>query len=1190
MNQSKPRRRRGIVLSKQGLKRLQQGIQKAETRDNNGDRYTLEALAHLISIDPKTIAKVLAGKIGTDKRTIQRCFTSFNLELQENDYHKPDAVPSTSQQSVIDLSEAIDISQFYGRYRELNLLQQWLRENSCNVVAILGMGGVGKTSLAVKLASQATGEFDYIIWRSLRNAIPLQEILGDWLQILCPEHSLDLSLHLGKCLPLLLQCLQKQRCLLILDNWETLLRSSAETQKEVAGLHLQEFVAYGDLLNYLGSTFHKSCLVLTSREKPAEIAVLEGENLPVRTMQIGGLQPKNAQEILQDKGIVGSTTDYESLINLYQGNALALKIVATAIQDIFAGDIQEFLAQSTTVFNGIRALLSQQFQRLSNLEKNLIYWLAINREPISLKQIREDLVTPIAIAKLLEVLESLGRRCLMETIAPAIAGQKTLFTLQPVVMEYVTDILVEKASQEINQETPLVLASHSLMKAQTKDYLRNSQRQLIIQPIIEELLGNLGSKTAIIQQIKTILKKIKNQAAPQHNYLVGNLINFLCHLKVDLTGYDFSHLAIWQAYLQETPLQGVNFTSADLSKSVFAKTFPAITCLALSPDGQFLATGHSDYQIRLWSLKINPNYLQAPLMATLSGHGSIVWSLGFSQDNSMLASASEDCTIKLWQVNTGLCTATLLGHTDWIHSLTLANQDSILISGSADSTIRIWDVVERKCLQTWLDHEDGVWFVAEKQGLVASCSDDLTVKIWDLHTGECLQTLRGHEDRLRCVSFSPSGKLLVSGGLDCTLKVWDVATGKLLQNLVGYHSGILSITFFQDDNCLATAGLDDQIKFWDLSLGRCTRTLSNNANSNVYLVVHPLESIVISGGSDQAIRFWNFHNGQCLQTLQGRVNWISSVAYNSQGTTIVSGGEDGMVRLWNLQTGKGEILRGHADTIYSVAFHPNGHTVASSSVDRTLRLWNVKTRDCYQICQGHNAPVTSMAFSPRDNILVTGSWDETIRIWDLKKGQCLQTFSDSFVMSLAFHPQGNILAVGGFQEVVKLLDMDTGQSYRTLEGHESWAWCVAFHPQGEILATASIDGVIKIWNLVTGECFCSFKGHQDWIWELHFHPQGNILVSVGHDQCLKLWDVATGQCLRKLNYDNQWVMGATFSPDGKNLASGWSDSCVRVWEVETGKCLRTFKAERLYEGMNISQVKGLTKAQKEALQLLGGVF
>jgi hypothetical protein len=236
---------------------------------------------------------------------------------------------SPPQPSRSDWGEAIDVSVFYGRDYELSKLQEWSVPDRCRLIAILGMGGIGKTALSVKLAQQLQDQFDFVIWRSLRNAPSLETLLTDLVPFLSNQQ--ETQPVLGK----LLNCLRQLRCLVILDNMETLLDA------ERAGQFRTGFEAYGELLRSLGEVGHQSCVVLTSREKPAEIAALEGVELVVRSVRLDG-SPEAAQAIIQGKGLVGTAAQKQILGDRYGNSPLALKIVATSIQDLFEGGIESF--------------------------------------------------------------------------------------------------------------------------------------------------------------------------------------------------------------------------------------------------------------------------------------------------------------------------------------------------------------------------------------------------------------------------------------------------------------------------------------------------------------------------------------------------------------------------------------------------------------------------------------------------------------------------------------------------------------------------------------------------------------------------------------------------------------------------------------------------------------------------------
>ncbi|MEC4818903.1 MAG: NB-ARC domain-containing protein [Scytonema sp. PMC 1069.18] len=326
-----------------------------------------------------------------------------------------------------DWGEAIDVSEFCGRNEELKTLEQWIVKERCRLIAVLGMGGVGKTAIAAKVAQLVQHEFEYVIWRSLCNAPLLEQFLGDLSAFLSDFQ--EVSTDMGR----LIYYLRSRKCLLILDNMEAILKAGH------AGQFCTDYEGYGQLLRFIGETAHSSCLILTSREKPSEIAVSGGDKLPVRSLRLSG-SPQAAIALLDAKGLMGSDTHKQQLCDRYGNNPLAVKIVATSIQDLFDGEIEEFLQQNTFVFNGIRRLLDQQFERLSPLEKSIMYWLAINREGTTIAELESDMVPTVPRGKLLEALEGLSARSLLEK-------QSCRYTQQPVVMEYVTELLIESSKK-----------------------------------------------------------------------------------------------------------------------------------------------------------------------------------------------------------------------------------------------------------------------------------------------------------------------------------------------------------------------------------------------------------------------------------------------------------------------------------------------------------------------------------------------------------------------------------------------------------------------------------------------------------------------------------------------------------------------------------------------------------------------
>ena len=330
----------------------------------------------------------------------------------------------------VDWGEAPDVAVFYGRTEELTTLKQWIVNDQCRLVALLGMGGIGKTALAVRLAEQIQDEFEYLIWRSLRHAPPVEDVTAELIQFLSNHPETELPETVDDRVSCLIKYLRRHRCLLVLDNLETIMRSG-----DIAGHYREGYSRYGEFLKRVGEERHQSCLMLTSREKTGEIALLAGTTLPVRSLKLEGLSSEAAREIFAEKGL-SEDGKWSTLINMYRGNPLFLKIVSTFIKDLFEGSASEFLKQSRTLTTGdISDFIEKQFDRLSDLEKEIMNQLAREKEPVALPKLQE-ILSSVSPGKLSKALESLGRRSLIEKSAVG-------FTLQPAVMEYVTNRLGE---------------------------------------------------------------------------------------------------------------------------------------------------------------------------------------------------------------------------------------------------------------------------------------------------------------------------------------------------------------------------------------------------------------------------------------------------------------------------------------------------------------------------------------------------------------------------------------------------------------------------------------------------------------------------------------------------------------------------------------------------------------------------
>ncbi|MEZ4675638.1 MAG: BTAD domain-containing putative transcriptional regulator [Caldilineaceae bacterium] len=532
-----------------------------------------------------------------------------------------------------DWGEAPMIRELYGREAESARLAGWLVDETSRLILLIGMGGMGKTTLAAQTARSLAEQFDTVIWRSLVVAPTVSAIIRSWVQILSAQRLLEWPDALDEQIRILLHHLQEHRTLLILDNLESVLQSN-----ERAGYYRPGYEGYGELLQAIGGTTHQSCLLLTSREEPQGFTPLS-ENGAARKCELVGLDLNAGRMLLAERGLIGSLTTEVALVRRASGSPMALKLIAETIHDLFAGDIGAFLSDETFIFDDLRAMLDQQFQRLSALEQTILIWLAIEREGTQLAELQMSLTPPVPRQNFLEAIRSLERRSMLESADSRIA-------LPNVIIEHTTAYLIATVCREIVEERPELLRRHALCKATGREYIRQSQRALIVQPLLEQLEMQLG-RSQVDAKLRRLLVQLRQERQTtqqpfdlllsplvpdtgiQGDYAPGNLLHLLIELGSDLQGWDFSALPIRQADLRNINLSQTDFRHAAFAQCLFTETFGLVHAVAFHPSGQELAAT-AEHEIRFWR---DPDGQRTLL---LRGHTDDVWSLAFHPDGATL--------------------------------------------------------------------------------------------------------------------------------------------------------------------------------------------------------------------------------------------------------------------------------------------------------------------------------------------------------------------------------------------------------------------------------------------------------------------------------------------------------------------------------------------------------------------------
>jgi platelet-activating factor acetylhydrolase IB subunit alpha len=313
----------------------------------------------------------------------------------------------------------------------------------------------------------------------------------------------------------------------------------------------------------------------------------------------------------------------------------------------------------------------------------------------------------------------------------------------------------------------------------------------------------------------------------------------------------------------------------------------------------------------------------------------------------------------------------LTGHRESVTCAVFHPVFSILVTASEDGSIRLWDYESGVFERTLKGHTATVNYIAIEPNtgqVLASASADLTIKLWDFQTFECVRTLNGHDHNVSCVEFLPAGDFLVSSSRDCSVKLWETNTGYCVKTFRGHDEWVRRVVVNVQGNLLATCSNDETVRIWTLDNTAPAQTLTGHsnvvecvafANSTAVKTLHsenggsPEEEktsasrqaeIVASGSRDKSIKLWDVWSGSCLATLNGHDNWVRGVAFHPSGKFLYSCSDDKSIRVWDNATSRchKKLLDAHSHFVTCLAVNLRFPMMASGSVDKSVKVWECR--------------------------------------------------------------------------------------------------------------------------------------------------------------------------------------------------------------------------------------------------------
>ncbi|GKS59793.1 hypothetical protein YTPLAS18_33200 [Nitrospira sp.] len=544
------------------------------------------------------------------------------------------------------------------------------------------------------------------------------------------------------------------------------------------------------------------------------------------------------------------------------------------------------------------------------------------------------------------------------------------------------------------------------------------------------------------------------------------------------------------------------------------------------------------------------------------GHSASVNDAIFSSDSRYILTASEDRTVRLWEVGTGRDIHSFEGHDGPVLSAEFSADGHYVVTVSLDRTARLWEVgTGQEIHRLELTGDLNSAHFSPDGRYVLTDSEEDTVRIWETSTGREIGRLEGHGGSVNSTHFSADGRYVLTASEDHTARIWETTTGREIGRLEGHGASVNSAHFSADGRYILTASDDGTARLWITATGRELRRFNKHGSSFKSAIISPDGHYVLTNNRE-LVCLWDLVTGQELRLFEGHDDLVGSAVFSADGHLVLTASWDQTARLWSTATGR-EVrrLEGHDGAVFSAEFSADDRYVLTASEDRTARLWETTTGREIRRFEGYGVGVDFSSFSADERNIVTVA-GEVVGVWEVASGQEVRRIeSDNGRISRAsLSSDGHhLLTTFWSKRIAQLWDASTGAALRRYEGHSDTVLSAVFSPEGRYVLTASLDRTARLWDTATGRELRIFSGHDHGVNSASFSQDGQSVVTGSGDGTARLWDAATGREVRRLEGHDGAIFSAEFSADGRYVLTASEDHTARLWETTTGREIRRFE-------------------------------
>ncbi len=1032
----------------------------------NYEKILLDAVKELVG--GNTAENTYKGKIAT----------AFSVE------EKGDSRRFRSRRTgLVDWGDAPPHMDIFGRSEELS----WLNEKSAEGVKIfclVGTGGIGKSTLARNWADVFVDESDAVIWISFKNRPDPLEVFRKICQLLVPEYTLHAKSVFGH-IDDLIGLLTYKKAIIVFDNMESIMKSGDETGEFIDG-----FSPIERFLNRFADITTQSTVLLTTRELPNCVESLANSHSTIcRFYNLPGLDKEAVKQIVAFHRLTWkSEENLEKFSEHHGGSPYAITLASSTVLSDYGGVIDKYVESAGKLPSKLIKLLDTQIIRLSDLQKTILYLLAVERVPVSLQVILDSLMHSYFEDEIKDALSQLRHRSLLEPV-----NENGCYYIQNVLCDYATDqickemtnciINVIKTKQMSSKD--LLLRDLHLITATASHEIREAQMRTLVKPVYKNVSARFGAAKIRLELYKAV-RSIGNDPSTV-GFAVGTLVTMMLQTATELNGLDLSETLLWSCDFEFCDLIDTDFSGSDLRLSRFREVLDAVSCVAFGQDNYEIFFGTSDGKIHVQNLEKNS-------LSAKKIHSGYVRGMAYDRKNRSLLTVGEDRTLHVLDPENLLEKETVGTENHSLRFVSLSKEGRRIYGGDGGLVVQSNGdrIFREECSDVGIVrdgcflNEDTVAFVTENG--VVKCGGFMT-------SPSEMKSLVLENQPLWCITPIDGGYLVA--GKQGKIIMLDENLNRTGPDFEGADSPIWHIV--SGNNYYVAATSIGALLFFDKTTGLIRYRISAHENWIRALSISYDGNYLVSGSADQSVKIFKENTRELRFDLAGES--LNFLAVTDTGRSLVAGGTDGLLHCWEYTSNKPRrIHRPYNTWVRALSYSSAVDCVAIGYGTGAIELWDLKKDTFVQIGVHPGGDAWALDFHPELPMFLSAGEDGKVLQWNqdgLGNWNYREVYDfGKWAIECKYSRDGKKIACGDALGHVVVINEDCVEELPIQERSDQ-AWGIAWSKDDKQIVVAERSAMLRFWQTGDELPVCVSVSSESANWDIAFTEDGTTAAAVG---------------------------------------------------------------------------------------------